>query len=88
MKAKRQKRSAPSLSLRNKLIIEKEMPIYGQNDTRILKLTYTGNKILIKRPKLFPGLRDYCHITVIKYEAMECWIWYIYFLSTQRTFTV
>ena len=31
---------------------------------------------------------NYAIVTVILYPAMECWMWQIYFLKTQRTFTV
>ena len=39
MKAKKHYKEPPSLSLRNKLVLEKELPIFSQEDSKILKLT-------------------------------------------------
>ena len=81
--------SIPKLSLRNRLAIEKELPIFAKDDLRLLKLTCTEHKLVIQRAKkfdLFPGL--YCMVTVTLYEQMECWYWTLYFPKTGRTFTV
>ncbi|CDW88809.1 UNKNOWN [Stylonychia lemnae] len=90
MKAKKHYREPPSLSLRNKLILEKELPIFSPNDSRLLKLTSSNQEVIVQMSKVFKSLLrvTYCVVTVVLYPAMECWIWQIYFLKTQRTFSV
>jgi hypothetical protein len=92
MKAKRNKKEPPSLSLRPKLVSEKELPIFEQSQSlRILKVTSTISEVLMVRPKLFKRYGSLkpamAVITVVLHPMMECWFWQLYFPINQRTYT-
>lgn len=80
----------PQLGLRARLIIEKVLPIYEAEDFKALKITSTSHRVVTQRTKVYHSLTQFhfALVTVTHHEPMECWIWQIYFASTQRTFIV
>jgi len=92
LKAKRMKKEPPSLSLRSKLVIEKELPIYEESQAlRVLKVTSSVTEVLNQRPKIYrlsPTSKPVMAlVSVLLHPLMECWLWQIYIPQTQRTFT-
>jgi hypothetical protein len=91
LKAKKAKKEPPSLSLRAKLVLEKELPIYSETEAlRVLKITSSIAEVLLQRPKMFKLSATHkpvmSMITVFLHPLMENWVWNIYFPSNQRTF--
>jgi hypothetical protein len=74
----------PQLSLKARLMIERVLPVFKVDDFMALRITSTSQRILISKVKQLGGL--FTVVTVTLHEVMECWIWTIYFPSTQRTF--
>ena len=88
MKDKQTLSRVPQLALKARLLIERVLPIYPIDDFMSLRMTSTQQRIITNRVKVFKSLSDnhFCLVTVTLHEAMECWIWQLYFPSTQRTF--
>ena len=83
LKAKRMKKEPPSLSLRSKLVIEKELPIYEESQAlRVLKVTSSVTEVLNQRPKIYrlsPTSKPVMAlVSVLLHPLMECWLWQIY----------
>jgi hypothetical protein len=66
------------------------MPIFENNSKEVLKVVSQDAQIIIQRPKVFQSLKkfQFVLVTVIQHPSMECWIWQLYFIKTERTFSV
>jgi hypothetical protein len=80
----------PKLCLRTKLAVEKVLPVYEANDLRALKYCSCEHRVITQVTRIFASVSPFhfAIVTVTQHEAIESWIWTIYFPMTQRTFTV
>ena len=87
LKSKHKQKEPPALSLRAKLVFEKELPIYEESQAlRVLKVTSSISEVLNQRPKIYklsPTSKPVMTlVSVMLHPLMECWLWQIYIPAT------